>query len=78
MLVYGKFYGNLSDEKLADACRVNLRVKKFVGLGFRVGPDEKTIPKYRSALAASSRMEEVFNVFRTQLQAEGLRLPEGR
>ena len=76
VLVYGKFYGNLSDERLADACRVNLRVKNFVGLGFRVSPDEKTIHKYRSVLAASGRMEEVFDVFRTPLQAEGFEITQ--
>ena len=70
VLVYGKFFGNLSAEKLEEACRFHLRVKSFVGLGLRVGPDEKTIHKYRSVLAASGRMEEVFAVFRTQLQAE--------
>ena len=42
-----------------------------------MGPDEKTIHKYRSALAASGRMEEVFAVFRTQLQAEGFEITEG-
>ena len=77
VLVYGKFYGNLSDERLEEACRVNLRVKNFVGLGFRVSPDEKTIYKYRSVLAASGRMEEVFDVFRAQLQAEGFEITEG-
>jgi len=77
VLVYGKFYGNLSDERLEEACRVNLRVKNFVGLGFRVSQDEKTIHKYRSVLAASGRMEEVFDVFRMQLQAEGFEITEG-
>ena len=66
VLVYGKFYGNLSDERLEEVCQVNIRVKNFVGLGFLVSPDEKTIHKYRSALAASGRLEEVFAVFRTQ------------
>ena len=66
VLVYGKFYGNLSDERLEEVCQVNIRVKNFVGLGFLVSPDEKTIHKYRSDLAASGRMEEVFAVFRPQ------------
>ena len=77
VLVYGKFYGNLSAERLEEACRVNLRVKNFVGLGLLVSPDEKTIHKYRSALAASGRMEEVFAVFCTQLQAEGFEIIPG-
>ena len=62
---------------MEEVCQVNLRVKNFVGLGLLVSPDEKTIHKYRSALAASGRMEEVFDVFRTPLQAEGFEITEG-
>ena len=77
VLVYGKFYGNLSDGMLEENCRYHLRVNQFVGLGLGLGPDEKTIHKYRSALADSGRMDSVFAVFRAQLQAAGFKITQG-
>ncbi|MXX94187.1 MAG: IS5 family transposase [Gammaproteobacteria bacterium] len=77
VLVYGKCHGNLSEASLEDHCSVNLRVKRFVGLGLKQGPDAKTIHKYRSVLAHSGRMVELFDEFISQLTAKGYRLAEG-
>ena len=63
VLVFGKYYGDLSAEKLEDECLMKLRVNRVVGLGLRVAPEAKTIHKYRSVLAASARMDAVFAEF---------------
>ncbi|MDE0402193.1 MAG: hypothetical protein OXI36_02045 [Gammaproteobacteria bacterium] len=51
--------------------------ERFVGLGLKQGPDAKTIHKYRSALADSGRMAELFEAFLSQFQEQGYRLAEG-
>ena len=61
LLIVGKKYGNLSDEKLEEFGKGTLRVIRFTGTRFGFGPDAKTIHKYRSALAESGVMVERFD-----------------
>lgn len=49
----------------------NLPVKRFLSLGLRIYPDEKTIHKYRSELSKSGRCDEVFAQFDEKLFAKG-------
>ena len=77
VFVLGKLYGNLSDAQLEEYCKVNVRVKRFLGLGLERYPDEKTIHKYRSELSKSGRWEELFAQFHEQLVANGYQIKEG-
>lgn len=60
VLVYGKLQRNLSAAQLEEHCLLNLRVKRILDSGIGRYPDEKTIHKYRSVLAASGRWVVVF------------------
>ena len=53
LLLVGKNYGNLSDERLEEYGKTFLRLIRFVGTRLGFGPDAKTIHKYRSVLADS-------------------------
>ncbi len=77
LLIVGKHYGNLSDEKLEEFGKGTLRVIRFVGTRLGFGPDAKTIHKYRSALAESGVMDELFAVLTDQLATHGYELQEG-
>ena len=58
LLIVGKNYGNLSDEKLEEFGKRTLRVIRFAGKCLGFGPDAKTIHKYRAALGESGVMDE--------------------
>ena len=77
LLIVGKNYGNLSDEKLEEFGKGTLRVIRFTGTRLGFGPDAKTLHKYRSALAESGVMDELFAVLTQQLVAHGYELQEG-
>ena len=77
LLLVGKNYGNLSDERLEEFGKGTIRVIRFVGTRLGYGPDAKTIHKYRSALAASGLMEELFDVVLQQLAQHGFELRAG-
>ena len=77
LLIVGKNFGNLSDEKLEEFSKSLLRVIRFAGTRLGFGPDAKTIHKYRSALAESGVMDELFGVLSQQLDAHGYQLQEG-
>ena len=77
LLIVGKNHGNLSDEKLEECGKSLPRVIRFAGTRLGFGPDAKTIHKYRSALAKSGVMDELFAVLTKQLVAQGYALQEG-
>ena len=77
LLLVGKNYGNLSDERLEEFGKGTIRVIRFVGTRLGFGPDAKTIHKYRSALADSGLMEALFEVVLQQLAQHGFELREG-
>ena len=54
LLIVGKNFGILTDEKLEEFGKGTLRVIRFTGTRLGFGPDAKTIHKYRAALAESS------------------------
>ena len=77
LLTVGKNYGNLSDEKLEEIGYGTLRLIRFTGTCLDFGPDAKTIHKYRTALAESGVMDELFAVLTKQLVAQGYELQAG-
>ena len=77
LLIVGKNYGNLSDEKLEEFGKSLPRVIRFTGTRLGFGPDANTIHKYHSALAESGIMDELFAVLTKQLVAHGYKLQEG-
>ena len=77
VLVVGKTKGNLSDEALEDLCRFHARVVRFLRLRPGSGPDAKTIHKYRSALAESGVMEEVFADLEALAREKGYEMRDG-
>ena len=70
LLIVGKNYGNLSDEKLEEFGKSLPRVIRFAGTRLGFGPDAKTIHKYRSALVESGVMDELFAVLTKQRQKD--------
>ncbi len=77
-LLLGVMY-SLSDRKLQHLLLDRRSFNRFVGLESddRV-PDEKTLWKYRNQLSESGRMEELFKLFREQIEARGYELTSGR
>ena len=77
LLIVGKNFGILTDEKLEEFGKGTLRVIRFTGTRLGFGPDAKTIHKYRAALAESGVMDELFAVLTQQLVVHGYALQEG-
>lgn len=77
VFVYGKLHGNLSAAQLEEHSKVNIRVKRFLGLGLARYPDEKTIYKYSWELLKSGRWEELYDRCLEQLAVKGYQVKEG-
>lgn len=77
VFVYGKLHGNVSAAQLEVHCKVNICVKRFLGLGLAWYPDEKTIYQYRLALLKSGRWEELLDRCLEQLAVKGYQIKEG-
>ena len=69
---------NLSDEALEDALGDRLSFRRFVGLGLEeVIPDASTFLRFRTALAAQSLGEALFEAIGRSLDARGLIVRQG-
>lgn len=77
VFVYGKLHGNLSAAQLEEHCKVNIRVKRFLGLGLARYPGEKTIYKYSWELLKSGCWEELFDRCLEQLAVKGYQVKKG-
>lgn len=77
VLVVGKTKGNLSNDALEDLCRFHARVARFLRLRPGSGPDARTIHKYRSTLAESGIMEEVFADLEETAREKGYEMRDG-